>query len=264
MSVAKKTGLLEWLVPLAFTLCAAWSIWNGPAYLITFGFASEAIIANNEPAGLVDLLSLAGVVAFFIWGLFTVGISPMEFPEVRGIDRVSVFLGRVTMALVAGLVCVMFYEVVVRYGFEEPTLWANELSLWMASFVFLLSGLYAMQQRSHIRIFIIYDMLPRWLQRVCDIISTLMIVLFALALIYGGTGEAIAKLLRWETFGTAFDPPIPATLKPMILIIVAVVALQAISNLIADWNREPEHHTAADEIDAEEIAALKKSLGKDD
>ena len=83
------------------------------------------------------------------------------------------------MLLVALLVGVMMWEVVLRYVFERPTLWANELSLWMAGFVFILSGFYAMQQRSHIRIFLLYDMLPRNLQRTCDCISTFLIITFA-------------------------------------------------------------------------------------
>ena len=121
-----------------------------------------------------------------------------------------------------------------------------------------------MQQRSHIRIFLVYDMLPRRGQQICDTISALLVVVFAIALIYGGYGEAYEKFLRWETFGTAFDPPIPATLKPLVLVIVALVALQAISNLIRDWNLEPEHHSSADEIDEEEIEKLKKIIGADD
>ena len=80
----------------------------------------------------------------------------------------------------------MMYEVILRYVFEKPTLWANELSLWMAGFVFILAGFYAMQQRSHIRIFLLYDMLPRNLQRTCDTISTFFILLFAFFLVYGG------------------------------------------------------------------------------
>lgn len=93
------------------------------------------------------------------------------------------------------------------------------------------------------------------------VFSTFLISVFAFALIYGGWGEAKAKLLRWETFGTAFDPPIPATLKPLVLLVITLVALQAIANLIKDWNREPEVHTAADDIDEEEIERLRKQVG---
>lgn len=185
----------------------------------------------------------------------------VEHEPANWMDRISLLIGRITMVLIALIVLVMLYEVILRYVFEKPTLWANELSLWMAGFVFLFSGLYAMQQRSHIRIYLLYDVLPRGLQKACDVLSTVLICLFAIAIVWGGYNEARDKLLRWETFGTAFDPPIPATLKPLVLIIICLVALQAISNLICDWNRPPEHHSPTDDVD--DIALRSDILEKD-
>ena len=173
-------------------------------------------------------------------------------------DILSLILGRVAMLGTVALVLVMFYEVVARYAFEAPTLWANELSLWMAAFLFLLAGLYAMQQRSHIRIYIIYDIMPRWMKKTADVISVVLIWVFMLCMIWGMYNNAMARLMRWEKFGTAWDPPIPATVIPGILIIGVLVALQATSNLIADWNKEEEHHSPADEIDEAEIEALRR------
>ena len=71
----------------------------------------------------------------------------------------------------------------------------------------------------------------------------------------------MVKFYKWEMFGTAFDPPIPATIQPMILIIIPLVALQAILNLISDWNKEPVSHSA-DSIDETELEAIKRSVGK--
>jgi TRAP-type C4-dicarboxylate transport system permease small subunit len=210
---------------------------------------------------IVDWTALIAMPILFIIGVLTVERARMETEIWRPLDRVAVFIGRVTMVLISALTTVMIYEVFLRYVVEAPTLWANELSLWIAGFVFLCSGLYAMQQRSHIRIFILYDILPRGLQKLCDSISTLLIVVFAFFLFYGGYGEAFTKFYRWETFGTAFDPPIPATLKPAILILVAMVAIQAVINLVSDWNLEPVKHSAADDIDQDEIEALKRSVG---
>jgi TRAP-type mannitol/chloroaromatic compound transport system permease small subunit len=213
-------------------------------------------------ADAVDWVALIGVPVFAILGVMTVRRAHMEFESWRPADRLAVFIGRVTMMLVVLLTGVMLYEVVLRYVFEAPTLWANELSLWLAGFVFLCSGLYAMQQRSHIRIVLLYDAVPRWMQRIFDILSTACIVLFAFFLVYGGYGEAFDKFYRWETFGTAFDPPIPATLKPMILFIVSLVALQAVLNLISDWNREHIFH-GPDDIDEDEIARIRAAVGEE-
>ena len=38
-------------------------------------------------------------------------------------------------------------------------------------------------------------------------------------------------------------------------------AAQALLNLINDWNKEPEIHTAPDDIDQDEIERLKKTVG---
>jgi len=209
------------------------------------------------------------VIATMIFGGLSLLSAGIYFSDTRGaiepepagfFDIVSLVCSRIAMIAIAFVVFVMFYEVVARYVFVKPTLWANELSLWIAAFVFLLAGLYAMQQRSHIRIYIIYDLFPRWLQKAADTFSVILIWLFTLAMIWGGFNEARDKLFRWETFGTAWDPPIPATVKTALLITVLMVAIQALSNLIADWNKAPEHHTPMDEIDESEIEMIRRAI----
>jgi len=169
------------------------------------------------------------------------------------IDWLSIWVSRVAMFIVPFVVAIIFYEVIMRYVFRQPTLWVNEMSLWAAGVVYLLGGLYVMQQRGHIRIFILYDVVSRRIQRLFDLVSTVCICLFAAAIVWGGTKEAWEKLLRWETFGTAWDPPIPATMKPLVLITVVLVAVQAVANLIVDWGKEKEDHDLVEEIVHEHV-----------
>lgn len=178
----------------------------------------------------------------------------VEHDVTSWMDRLSIAISRVAMFLVAVIIAIMFYEVVMRYVFDKPTLWVNELSLWLGGTIYLLSGLYVMQQRGHIRIFIIYDLVSRPLQRFFDVVSTALICIFAAAIVYGGFKEAWDKLMRWETFGTAWDPPIPAVMKPLILVTVTLIAIQSVTNLICDWKQEkvlhhPEEDEAAELID---------------
>ena len=151
------------------------------------------------------------------------------------LDMVSHSFSRIAMWAPFFIVLIILYEVVMRYFFAAATLWVNEMSLWIAGGIYLSAGLYSLLQRSHIRIFIIYDMAPLWLRRVFDILSTLCVGIFAFAVVWGGFGESKAKFWRWETFGTAFDPPLPATIKPLILTVMLFLALQSISNLTRDW-----------------------------
>jgi len=276
-----STGRLrEWILPLAFVMCAAWVIWHLPAYILTLAPHENPSLLGKVTAlhetkelspglpglfgGVADIVDWATLVALpilFIIGLRSVLVARMEFQDWRRFDRGALFIGRITMMLILLMTCVMLYEVFLRYAFEAPTLWANELTLWIGGYVFLLSGVYAMQQRCHIRIFIIYDLLPRWCQHLFDTIWVALLCIFAFFMIYGSYKQVfVTKFYYWEMFGTAFDPPIPATVQPTILIVVVLIAIQAVVNLISDWNREPEVHTSAD-VDEEEVEAIKKSVG---
>jgi TRAP-type C4-dicarboxylate transport system permease small subunit len=94
-------------------------------------------------------------------------------------------------------------------------------------------------------------MVSRNWQRAFDTISTALIILFAAAVIWGGFNEAYAKLMRWETFGTAWDPPIPATMKPLVLVTVTLIAIQSVMNLVTDWNKEKQVHDLVEEVKEE-------------
>ena len=281
MQHEKAGGFWEWTIPFLFLVAAGWAVWHMPAYILDFlPPASESLTAQiselharkdvtagwpglfGGQADVIDWIALIAIPVLFIVGAMGLKVYSMEFQQWRAVDRIALFIGRVTMIMIITMTLIMLYEVFLRYAIEAPTLWANELTLWLAGFVFLCSGLYAMQQRCHIRIFLFYDICPRWLQRTFDCISAALIAAFAFFLVFGGYSQVfVNKFYKWEMFGTAFDPPIPATVQPMVLIIVVLIAAQAVVNVIADWNMTPEVHT--DEPDEEEIEALKRSVGAD-
>lgn len=184
----------------------------------------------------------------------------VEHERTGPVDFVTWGFSRVAMWATAFVVAIIFYEVAMRYVFAKPTIWVNEMSLWIAGGIYLTAGLYSLQQRSHIRITIIYDAAPRWLRKTCDVLSVVCVLIFAFCVVWGGYGEAKAKLLRWETFGTAFDPPIPATIKPLILLTLVLLAIQSVSNLIYDWNRAGTH----EEEEQEDIRDLRAAAGVDE
>ncbi|MEY1556387.1 TRAP transporter small permease subunit [Yoonia sp. R2331] len=279
MTEKQTGGLAEWLWPSAFLLCAGWVIWHIPAFILDwFTPENESLFmqiselhtrkeVNSLPglfggfADIVDWAALLLMPVFAILGIRSIVVAPMEFERWHSWDRFALFIGRATMIMIIAMTCVMLWEVFLRYVVERPTKWANELTLWIAGFVFLCSGLYAMQQRCHIRISLLYDAVPRPVRKLFDVLSTAMIVLFAAGVVFGSYQQVfINKLYRWEMFGTAFDPPIPATIQPMILIMLVLIACQSVANLIADWDLDPEVYSH-DDIDEDEIAAIKKSVG---
>ncbi len=281
MDQEKAGAFWEWAIPFLFLVAAGWAVWHMPAYILDFlPSASESLTAQISEihsrkdvtsgwAGLfggvadpIDWLALVSIPVLFVLGAMNLKVYSMEFQQWRAVDRAAMFIGRVTMIMIITMTLIMLYEVFLRYAIEAPTLWANELTLWLAGFVFLSSGFYAMQQRCHIRIFLHYDVCPRWLQRTFDCLSAGLIVVFAFFLVFGSYSQVfVNKFYKWEMFGTAFDPPIPATVQPFVLIIVVLIAIQSVLNVINDWNLEAVVHT--DEPDKDEIEALKRSVGAD-
>ena len=276
-----NTGtLMEWVYPLSFFVVMGWAVWHTPSYILDFiPPASESLrdqmsqlalrkdVTPNLPGlfggytDFIDWIALVSIPILFVLGARNLRCAPMEYEDYRAIDRIALFFGRVTMMMIISMTSVMLWEVFLRYVVEAPTLWANELTLWIAGYVFLCSGLYAMQQRSHIRIFILYDIVPRWLQKTFDTLSVALLVIFAFFLVFGSYKQVfVVKFYKWEMFGTAFDPPIPATIQPMILIIIVLIACQAVINLIRDWHKVPEVHTS-DDLDEDELEAIKRSVG---
>ncbi|OUS05273.1 TRAP transporter small permease protein [Rhodobacterales bacterium 52_120_T64] len=247
-----------WASGSIFAALIAWVIIGD----MTIGLGVELRTLLHPTTNLsVMLMLIAGTATLFSTSIYLSDFKGDIEIKPEGIfDVFSLVWSRVAMIGIVAVVLVMFYEVVSRYIFEKPTLWANELSLWMAGFIFLLSGLYAMQQRCHIRIYVVYDLFPRWVQKTADTLSVFLLWVFTVSLIWGGYNESRDKWNRWETFGTAWDPPLPATIKPAILVIITLVAVQALSNLIADWHKAPESHTPMDDIDQTEIEHMRQSI----
>lgn len=183
----------------------------------------------------------------------------VEHKQRGWVDAFTWRFSRIAMILPGLIVIIMMYEVFMRYVLELPTNWVNEMSLWMGGWVYLLAGIYAMQQRSHIRITMLYDVVPRWLRKFFDVLSTVLIILWVAATIWGGFNEAWEALITWERFDSAWAPPIPAITQPLVLLITLIVGIQAVSNLIMDWNEEGDG-MEVDEMQAE-IEELKRAQG---
>ncbi len=192
-----------------------------------------------------ELVQSKGVIG----GIAAYITAPPEGERYTPLDRVVTVISRVTMFLIFAGVLVTFYEVAMRYIFGSPTLWVNELVLWMGSIVYLAAGAYTMQRRAHIRITAIYDIVPKNVRRAFDYTALIVLAVYATLMLVGGSDVAWKAFITWERFGTIFDPPIPATIKPLVLIVTALVAAQSLNNILVDWFGRGKPGTAAAEED---------------
>lgn len=159
-------------------------------------------------------------------------------------SRFSLVVSHITMWSIPVIVVAVGYEVVMRYGFSKSSTWVHDLSIWLGAAIYVISGLYAMQQRAHISISLIYDVVSRRVGLVLQAIALTVVIIFSFGFIAGAGPNAWGALMRMERIGTTWNPPVPGTVKPLIIVIVFLIAVQAVVNFIEDY-RDPRPHRPA-------------------
>jgi TRAP-type mannitol/chloroaromatic compound transport system permease small subunit len=124
----------------------------------------------------------------------------------RVIDAINDYLGRALSyfnIMVVGMVC---WEIVARYVFNAPTIWASEGMVMLSGFMYVLVGGYAQLHKRHVRIDLLYSNLGLRGQAICDVISFLFFSLFMYALVWHGGIFALDSIKLRETSATPWDP----------------------------------------------------------
>jgi TRAP-type C4-dicarboxylate transport system permease small subunit len=147
------------------------------------------------------------------------------------ISRFSIALGDWMSSLFLVAVIITIYEVIMRYGFNAPTIWVHELTVLLSASCFVVSGLYVLAKGDHIRVTVLSDHLPRPLGRMVDALSVVLGLVFLVAIAYGGAPSAWEALSNWHSTRTAFNSPTPAILKPMLAVTSALMAVQLLASL---------------------------------
>ncbi len=98
----------------------------------------------------------------------------------------KLFYGIVTLGLVSTrwvlffMAFVMLYDVVMRYVFNSPTVWAQETCEYMMVFLTFIGLAETQKQKTHIRMDYLYTRFPESLQRWLKLFFDCLVAIFAL------------------------------------------------------------------------------------
>lgn len=81
------------------------------------------------------------------------------------IDKISELFGDIAKFVILCLVISMIYEVIARYIFDAPTLWAFDISYMLNGTIFLLGAAYTLQADAHVRIDFLSSKFPVRIQQ---------------------------------------------------------------------------------------------------
>jgi TRAP-type mannitol/chloroaromatic compound transport system permease small subunit len=149
----------------------------------------------------------------------------------HGIDSINKYLGSILAFFNIGIVVMVCWEIVARYGFNAPTVWATDGMVMLTGYIMILAAGYVQLNKRHVRIDVLYANLGTKTQAVLDIITFFMFSLLMYAIIWHGWLFAWEGIKVRETAGTPWDP-IVYPLKTAIPLGAFLLWLQMIADLI--------------------------------
>lgn len=152
---------------------------------------------------------------------------------VRAIDRLSYVCGILAAGLVIVLVVLMLYDVVLRYAFNAPTSWGNDLNTFLMGGSFVLSIAYAMSTDAHVRVDLLYNERTRPRLAYVDVIGLTFIVLPAATFITWGLLKHLEDGIRTgERTGSGGWNPVVWPFRAVMLIGFAIFTIQIVAEII--------------------------------
>ncbi len=151
----------------------------------------------------------------------------------RSIDQISIWSGKITAWLILPLVIGLTYEVISRYLFKTPTIWAYDLAYMLYGTLFMLGAAFTLFKKGHIRTDIFYD---KWSPQKQGWVDAVLYLLFffpgMILFLWAGLDEALHSwsLLEKSEVG-AWRPPI-YPFKTVIPLTALLLLIQGISEFL--------------------------------
>lgn len=153
------------------------------------------------------------------------------------IDSVSVYTAEVMKWFCYALVLIVVFEVIMRYVFNDPTIWGYETAIMVGGTIYVMAWSYTHSRHRHVRVDIVYAHLSLRAKAGVDAIGTLFFLLPLMIILTYTSGKW--ALRAWEinekSIETYWYPPF-APFRTIILIGFCLFTLQTIVQLIRDFH----------------------------
>ena len=151
----------------------------------------------------------------------------------RAIHLISRTSGLIAAWLIVPLILATCYEVVSRYVFGAPTIWAYEIGYIMTGSGFLLGMAYTLNQGAHIRIDVLYLNLSRKAQALVDVVGyVFLLVPFITWLSFALYWRAIDAMQTLERSGQSAWNPVIWPFRTVFFVSFVLLLIQVIGELI--------------------------------
>ena len=125
---------------------------------------------------------------------------------IRFVDKMNDRMGNIVGFLIYPIMLVLVYEVVMRYYFNRPTIWAHETSCMLYGAHFVLGGAYALQHNAFVNVEVFYMRFSKRTQAILDLLSWSMFYVFVGVLLWKSIPWAWASFSVREFSDSTWGP----------------------------------------------------------
>jgi TRAP-type mannitol/chloroaromatic compound transport system permease small subunit len=125
------------------------------------------------------------------------------------IDRVNETVGSLVSFGVPLLGFIILFEVVMRYGFNRPTIWAHDISQFLFGATYMLGAGYTYLLRGHVNMDMLYVRFSKRGKAIADAATGVLFLIFLSVLVWH------SGLMAWESVifnevltQSVFEPPL--------------------------------------------------------
>jgi TRAP-type mannitol/chloroaromatic compound transport system permease small subunit len=152
----------------------------------------------------------------------------------NSVDRAIEAISKALSYSFALSILVTIYDVVSDVVFSAPTVWVYDVVTTAIAVAFLIGGSYALMRREHIRITVVYDRFSSRTRLRCDIVTSLLAIVYFVAFAWFAFNMAHLAVIDWEVGGSAWAQPTPVVVKVAMVLGAALMIVQMISNIRGD------------------------------
>ncbi len=153
----------------------------------------------------------------------------------HAIDLISVWTGKLVSWRALAMMITIVYDVVARYFFMRPTIWAEETGRFLLTGYFLLGGAYTLYYKGHVRMDVLYTRLSVRGKAIMDVFTFFMFAFVMIIMIRFGSEMTWQSLRYWERTESYWAPP-TFFVKVTVPISAFLMLLEGLAQLARDIN----------------------------
>ena len=152
---------------------------------------------------------------------------------VTAIEWVSLWAGKLSAYLTLPVVFVVSYEIIARYVFHRPTIWAVETMIYGCAVIYVMAAAWALLDGRHVKIDMVYEKFSLRRRALLDSITFVFFALYIGMMVWATGKYAWRSVSILEMSDSPWRPPL-WPMKVFLAVGVFLILLQGIAKFIRD------------------------------